>query len=181
MRVATLPRPHEAAAPIVSASAPSGTAGARAGGDQPDAGQRERAAGELRAARALAEQQHREPDRERRLQLQHERREPGRHARVACPSEQQAELAGGEEDADRDRRSGRGRRGAARTGARARRAQKRSAAKSSGGKCSRPTWMTTKLTPQTTATASGDERHGGGACRQTVTALTRKSDWTFWM
>ena len=59
------------------------------------------AAGELRGARALAEQQHREPDGERGLQLQHERREPGGHALVHA-DEQQRELAGGEEDADGD-------------------------------------------------------------------------------
>ena len=49
----------------------------------------------------LADQQHREADRERRLQLQHERREPGRHALVQ-PERHEAVVAGGHEQADDD-------------------------------------------------------------------------------
>src|SRR6478735_8752439 len=67
-----------------------------AGGDDPDAGQRERAARELRRPRALLEQQHGEADGERGLELQDEARQPGGHALVDA-EEEQAELAGREE------------------------------------------------------------------------------------
>ena len=93
--------PHETAAPIVSASAPSGIADGATGGDDPDADERQRAARELRGPRALAEEEHGQADRERGLQLQHEARQPGGHALVDA-DEQQAELARREEDADGD-------------------------------------------------------------------------------
>ena len=101
MRVATLPTPQRRRGADVSASAPSGTADARPAAMRPIPASASRAAGELRGAGPLAEQQDREPDGERGLQLQHERGEPGRHAQVHA-DEQQRELAGGEEDADRD-------------------------------------------------------------------------------
>ena len=60
LRVATLPTPQDAAAPTVSASAPERDRRRAAGGDDPDPGQRQHAAGELRGPRPLAEQQDRE-------------------------------------------------------------------------------------------------------------------------
>ena len=72
-----------------------------AAGDHADAGEREQAAAELRAARALAQQRDGEPDGERGLELEHERGQPGRHP-VRHAEEEQPELPGGEERADRD-------------------------------------------------------------------------------
>ena len=71
------------------------------GGDDPDPGQRQRSARELGALRPLLEQQDGEADGERGLQLEHEAGQAGGHALVDA-EEEQAELAGREEDADGD-------------------------------------------------------------------------------
>jgi len=68
-------------------------------GDQRDARQRGREAGELRAARALAQQRGGEQERERRLGLQDDGGEAGGHPDVHR-GEQQPELHDAERDAD---------------------------------------------------------------------------------
>ena len=101
MRVVTLPMPHENGGADRQRERAERDRGGAAGGDDPDADQRQRAARELRGLRALAEEEHGQADRERGLQLQHEARQAGGHALVDA-DEQQAELARGEEDADAD-------------------------------------------------------------------------------
>ena len=101
LRVATLPKPHEAAAPIVSASAPSGTADARPAAMIPIPASASAPPASCAGFGRSLEQQHREADGERGLQLQDEAGQAGGHALVDA-EEQQAELAGGEEDADGD-------------------------------------------------------------------------------
>ena len=56
--------------------------------------------------------------------------------------------------------------------------RKRSAVNSRGGNDSRPTWSTTKFTPHVSATSTAMATWRRGMA-QTVTAWTRKSEWTF--
>ena len=92
MRVATLPMPQEAAAPIVSASAPSGTAEARPAAMIPMPTSASVPPASCAGFGRSPRKQHGQADRERGLQLQDEARQPGGHALVDA-DEQQAELA----------------------------------------------------------------------------------------
>ena len=151
LRVATLPRPHEAAAPIVSASAPSGTADARPAAMIP-------IPASASAPPASCAGRGRSPS--------SSTASPTVNAAWSCRTSD-ASPAGmprsipmnSSENWPAERKTptaityrtgtpGRGTNGSASATR-----QNRSAANSRGGKWSRPTWMTTKLTPQMTATA----------------------------
>ena len=100
-RVQTLLTPQEAAAPTTMNTAPSGTLCARPAAIVREAGEGHDCTAELKARRPLAEEGDGQRDREHGLQLDHERREPRRHADVDG-DEEQPELADAEKEPDDD-------------------------------------------------------------------------------
>ena len=132
--------------------------------DHREPGEGDAGARELLAPRPLVQHERRRSDREEHLELEQQRRQPDGQSDVQA-DEHQPELDDAEHEAEAPTMlQGTGGRPTKNTAGSAI-SVKRSALNSSGGKCSSPTWMTTKFTPQSAAT-SHDERDG--ACGHTA-------------